>query len=225
MVFARGFLLKCRCGEGRGGKAGDFLGLDVEDGEIESDEAAQKGFGLLGVLPFLFKDRFEDTARFQLEQGLDTVVQFFLEGQDFALPVHDQAQGDRLHAAGRQSAAHLSPQHGREFESDQTVQYAAGLLGIHEVHIDIAGCLERVQYGVLGDFVEDDAAGVFFLQSQGLEKMPGDGFSFPVFIRRQIDGRGIRRQLFQFADHRFFVGGNDIFRLKTVLDVHAQIFL
>ena len=61
------------------------------------------------------------------------------------------------------SLLHLAPQHWRQLESDDAVEHAACLLGIDQVHVEMARMLDSLDDGRLGDFVEHDAAGLLFV--------------------------------------------------------------
>ena len=75
--------------------------------------------------------------------GLDRPVFVRLERLDLLLALDDHAQRRRLHAAGRQPALHLAPQHRREVEADQVVERAPRLLGVDQVHRDPAWLRHR----------------------------------------------------------------------------------
>jgi hypothetical protein len=53
---------------------------------------------------------------------VDGPVLFLDERLDFAFALDDQAQGDGLHAASGEAAAHLVPQQRRNLVADQTVE-------------------------------------------------------------------------------------------------------
>ena len=160
-----------------------------------------------------------------MEGGLDAVVGFRTEGHDFLFAVHDEAQGDALHAPGAELGLYFSPEDGGKLESHQAVQHAAGLLGVHQVHVDIPGVLNGAQDGVFGNFVENDAAGFFGGEFQNLLEVPGNGFPFAVFIGGQPDGvRGLGK-LAEFGHDLLLVGRNHIFGLEAVFDINAEFVL
>ena len=107
-----------------------------------------------------------------LEAAGDAVVGLRSEGDDLAFAVYHKAEGHTLHAACRKPAAYLLPEYGRQLEAYQTVQHAPGLLGVHEVHIQLARVVYRVQDGVFGDFMEDDATGLLLRDFERVGKMP-----------------------------------------------------
>ena len=80
-----------------------------------------------------------------------------IEGADFRLAVHDQAQRHGLHASGGKPPADLVPQQRRNLVAHQAVQHAARLLRVHQVLVDFAGMLERGLDRLRRDFVEHHA--------------------------------------------------------------------
>ena len=104
------------------------------------------------------------------------------EGDDFAFAFDQQPDGYALYAAGRERRPHLLPQHGREFEAHQTVQYAARLLRVDEVHVDRAGILDGFEDRPFGDFVENDALRLIDREAQHFGQVPCDSLAFAVFI-------------------------------------------
>ena len=157
-----------------------------------------------------------------MEERFHPIEGLAVEGHDFLLAVHDEAQGDALHPASGEFGLDLAPQHGREFEAHEPVQHAPGLLRIHQVQVDVPGMLDGLQDGRLGDFMEYDAAGFRGVQAQRFRQVPGDGFPFAVLIGGEPDGLGGRRELLQFGDDFLLVGRNHVFGLEAVCDVHAQ---
>ena len=85
--------------------------------------------------------------------------------------------------------------------------------------------LDGLQDGVLGDFVENDAAGLILGEAQGVVQVPGDGFPFPVLIGGQPDGVGRVCQLLQLVHDLFLPGRNHVFRREPIGYVYAQLLL
>ena len=88
------------------------------------------------------------------------------EALDLGLAIADQAQRHRLHAARRARPGQLAPQHRRQVEADQIVERPPRPVGIDEVRFDGARGRHRVEHGLLGDGVEDDA-----LHRLGLQRL------------------------------------------------------
>ena len=147
-----------------------------------------------------------------------------MEGDDLALTLHNQADSHRLHTTCRERRTHLFPQHGRELEADQTIQYATSLLGIDQIHVHRARRLDGLQDGLLRNLVEDDSLRLINRETQHFGQVPCDGLSFAVFIGSQPDGL-VFGQLCEFGYHLAFVGGNLIYGGKTTINFDTQSLL
>ncbi len=64
----------------------------------------------------------------------------------------------RLHPAGGQAGLHLLPEDGGDLVAVQAVEDAAGLLGVDQAAVDLAGLVDGPLDGLGGDLVEDHAA-------------------------------------------------------------------
>ena len=226
MELPGGFLLEGGRGEGGGGNAHAFFlfhGTDAVDG---ADAVLEEGPGLVFGGKAGIQGGFHlHVGAFRPEGGFHAVEGLRTECHDFFFAVHDEAEGDALHAAGAQLGLDFPPQDGGEFKPHQPVQHAAGLLGVHQVHVYAAGVLDGFQDGVFGNLMEDDTAGLVLGKVQRLEQMPGDGFPFTVLIGGQPDGGSGIGQFLQLRDHFLLVRGNDILGREAVFDVHAQFML
>ena len=124
-----------------------------------------------------------------LESGLDAPIFLRAERLDLALAVDDQAQRDRLDAAGRLGARQLAPQHRRQGESDQVVERPARQIGIDQLLVDLARVVDGVDHGALGDFVERHALDRQLVQQparlQRLDDVPGNRLAFAIRVGRQ----------------------------------------
>ena len=159
------------------------------------------------------------------EVGFDGPVFLGDEGLDLALALHDEAHGHALHAPGGEAAPDLLPEEGREAVADQAVEHAAGLLGVDEVHVDLA----RVGYGGLyragGDLVELDAVDTAGCRSPApvdFAHVPGYGLALAVGVGGQVDGLGGLHALAQVLDGLALVAGHDVLGREAVLGVDAQ---
>ena len=226
--LAARLLLERRGGERRRREAlcGLLLGAGHREGGV--DAAAQERLGLLA--------RLEARRELGLEERLvgvvggvelrhDAVVGGRMEGDDFTLALHEQPYGNALHAARRERRPHLLPQHGRELEAHQTVQNAARLLGVDQIHVDRARVLDGVENRPLGDFVEYDALGLVHGETQHFGQVPCDGLSFAVFIGCEPDGLGLLRELPQLVDHLLLVARYFVDGLEPLRDVDAEVLL
>ena len=224
-----GFLLQGRGGEGGCRGAAGRLAADVFDDKSGRLELLKQGQCLLLVGELVgivgLEGGHAAVAVGHHEDDRCLVIRFRLEMHDFALAFHNQSHSHRLYAAGRQGGLDALPQDGRQFETHQAVQHAAGLLGVDQVGVDAAGMLDGLLDGILGDLVENNAAGMVVLQAQDIEQMPGDGFSFAVFIGSQPDGLGLAGGLGQFADQFLLVGRKFVQRLESMIYIYAESFL
>ena len=89
-----------------------------------------------------------------------------LECPDFILPIHHHAGGNGLDTACRQAPAHLLPQQRRKLVAHDPVQNPAGLLGIHQIIVNIPGMGNGLLDHLLGDLVESDTLSLFIGQAQ-----------------------------------------------------------
>ena len=162
---------------------------------------------------------------FRTEHGLHPVIRFRAERHYLLFPVNDYSQGDALNAACRQFGLDFLPKDGGKLESHEAVHHAARLLGVHQVHINAPGGLDRIQDRSFGNLVEHYPAGLGGVQLQGFAKVPGYGLSLAVLIGGQPHGAGGIGHFLEFVNKFLLLRGNHIFRLETVVDVHAQLTL
>ena len=128
------------------------------------------------------------------EQSCEVEVGLGDEGADLVLAVDDQPQRDRLDATGGDARRDRAPQHRRESVPDDAVDGAAGLLRLHECHVEMARVGERSTDRRLGDLVERDAVGGRDVQAEDLSQMPGDRLTLTVEVGGEPDGvRRLRR--------------------------------
>ena len=211
-------------GERRGQRAGALL-VEVDDvGVLERTVVAEARTGG-DALAVDGEQAGRERARLVLlagvERGLEVPVRRRAERHPGPLALDDEPRRHRLHAAGGQAAHDLLPEHRADLVAVQAVEDAAGLLGVDEVHVDVA----RVGHGALdrlaGDLVEDDALDRD-LGLQLVEQVPGDGLALAVLICREHELVGVLEQLLELGDLRLLVGGHDVDRLEGVVDVDPE---
>jgi len=154
-------------------------------------------------------------GRFKVPVGSDA------EQHALAFTLDDESGGDRLDPAGGQPAHDLLPQHRADLVAVEAVEDAAGLLGIDQIHVDIARMGDGVLNGVLGDLVEDDA----FDRNRRfelIEQVPSDGLTLAVLIRREYELVCFLEQLLELGHLLLLLRRHDIDRLETVVDVDAE---
>ena len=65
------------------------------------------------------------------------------EGHPLALALHDEARGRALHPAGSQAAVDLAPEDRRDLPAHEAIEDAAGLGGVDQAFVDVAGSRRR----------------------------------------------------------------------------------
>ena len=116
--------------------------------------------------------RREAFAGFGLELDLDRPVFAGLERLDLGFALADQAQRDRLHAAGRAAARQFAPQHRRQREPDQIIERATRQIGLDQLGVDLARVAEGVEHRVARHRVEHDALDIDILQARAAASAP-----------------------------------------------------
>src|SRR6184192_1204502 len=196
--LARRLLLEARGDEGRRRMAPALFAFDLRDRPVGAGEPREhlvharlrveaEALVVELLAPDLGETRREGRRLARLEPGLDRPVLLGREGADLALALADDADGDRLHAARREPAAHLVPEQRRELVADQPVEDAARLLRVEAVLVELAGLLERLEDRLLRDLVEQHAMDVLPPRAELLRDVPGDGLALAVGVRRQVD--------------------------------------
>ena len=114
--------------------------------------------------------------------GFEIPVAAAAEGPTGPLPLHQQAHRHRLHPTGRKSPGHLLPEQRREGVAHQAIEDAAGLLGVHELHVEFAGALQGPADRLLGDLVEHHPLDGH-LGGEQLQQVPADALPLAVLVR------------------------------------------
>ena len=139
-----------------------------------------------------------------------------------ALALDDQAQRHALHPTGAEAAPNLAPQQRAEFVAHQPIENAAGLLRVHQRHVDVAGMREGVADGRRRDLVKHHALRARPIDPGRFHQMPRDRLAFAIGVGRQVDRVGAIRQRGQFLHHFFLFIGHAILRREVMLDIHRQ---
>ena len=141
--------------------------------------------------------RVDQLAQFRL----DRPILLRLERPNLALAFHHQPHRDGLHPPGAQSARDPLVQQRRNLVAHDAVEDSPRLLGIDQLHVHLAGVVERRPHGVLGNFIELHAEKLraVLLALQNLLQMPGDRFAFAIRVGRQIDLLGALGGLFEIV--------------------------
>ena len=160
------------------------------------------------------------------EDRLDRPVLAGGEAVDLALALDDEAHGDRLDAPGRQAAADLARQERAERVADEPVDDPPRLLGVDEVHVDLARVGERLADGRLGDLVEGHPPRLGRGDVGRLGDVPGDRLALAVEVGGEVD-RG-RTPLAAFSMSATCLRRSseiDVLGLEIVVDVDAELAL
>ena len=157
-----------------------------------------------------------------LQPGLEVPVAAAAEGPAGPLALHEQAHRHRLNPAGAQPPRHLFPQQGREGVAHQPIQDPPGFLGVHQLHVELAGLIQSPADRLLGDLVEDHPLHRH-LGAEQLQQVPADRFALPVFVRGQQQPVGTLEGVLELLDHLFFVLRHHVEGLEIAGGVHAQV--
>ena len=171
---------------------------------VQASEAGQEGLRVLGG------------------ERLDVPVAGGDERHPLALPLDDHAGRGGLHATGREARLHLVPEHRRDVPAEEAVEDAAGLLGIDQGEVQLAGVADGGLDRVLGDLVEDHALDGH-LRVEHLQEVPRDGLALAVLIRGEQDLVGALERALEFADRLRLAIADDVVRVEVVLDVDGVL--
>ena len=184
---------------------------------------AGKFLQLFGEVRFnLGKLRLERRGRGSGKQRAEGPEFFGHEGEPFLFAFHDEAQRHRLHSSGGNAALHGFPQQRRNLVAHETVEHAAGLLGVEEIGIDVVRMFQGVLHGAGRDFVELNALDVLRLVLDDLGDVPGNGFPFAVRVGSKVHGVGLGGRFLQIAHHLFLALDDFVVRGKVVGFIHAD---
>ena len=227
-----GLLLEGAGDERRSGGTAFVLALDVADGEGRVSDALQNLIHLLlGLkLHLLFPApelglEGSKVGGNAVKGGLQGPVFLRHKGPDLGLPLGHQSCGHGLDAAGGQAPADLLPQQGGQLIAHDPVQDAAGLLGVHQVLVDLPGSSNALGNDLFRDFVEGDPAGLGVRQIQQLLQVPGNGFSFPVRVGCQVHLLAGVGGVLQRSDGLLLSFDGLVVRLEAVFQIHAHLAL
>ena len=157
-----------------------------------------------------------------LQLGLEIPVTAAAEGAAGPLPLHQQAHRHRLHPAGGEPPGHLLPEERREGVAHEAIEDAARLLGVHQLHVELARVLQGAADRLLGDLVEDHAPHGH-LGVEQLAQVPADALPLPILVRGQQEAIGALEGVLELLDHLFLVLRHHVERSEVVGGVHAEV--
>ena len=144
------------------------------------------------------------------------------EGDPLTLALDHQTGGHGLHTPRGQARGHLAPQHRRDFVAVEPVQDPAGLLGVHEVLVDVPQLAEAALDGLLGDLGERQAVDGH-LGLEHLQQVPRDGLALAVPIRGEVEGVRVLELALELGDLLLLVRVHHVVRVELVLHVHREL--
>ena len=144
---------------------------------------------------------------------------------DLVLAVNHHARGDGLHAPRGQPLLDLHPEQRADLVAHQPVEQTARLLGVDELHVHRARLLDRALDRLFRDLVEFHAAFALRVDAQNGRQMPRNRLALAVRVRRENDGLRALRFLADALKHFAASADGDIFRLKVMLHVYAELRL
>ena len=155
------------------------------------------------------------------EGGLEVPVVGGPERDPLPLPLDHEAHREALHPAGGEALVDLAPQHRRHLVAVEAVEDAAGLLGVDEALVDLAGVVDGLLDGRPGDLVEHHP----LHRHPGLQLLAAGARRWPrPRDPRRWRGRARRRPSAppEALDHIALVRADDVLRGEAVVDVDAQ---
>ncbi len=149
-------------------------------------------------------------------------VLFRNKGVDLLFSVADDAQRHRLDTPRAQSPLDLRPQHRRYLIAHHPVQTPSCLLGIHQIHVDLSGVLQRFFDRRLRDLIKSNAVNFLVFQFQRREQVPGNSLPLAVRVRCQIYLLGFLHFFSQIRQNVSLPPDRNILRLKIMLHINSE---
>lgn len=224
-----GFLLEGRGDERRFGVTGALFFLDGSDLRGQAVDALPQGRCCLGIgdlgLVAVYAPEFGHHRWVGGEMEREVPVLLGDEGLAFAFSVNDEAQGHRLNPPCRQPPLDFGPQEGRDFIAHQSIEDAAGLLGVKERSAQIRGVRQGLAYGPRRDFVEPDALEIGIGVADQFRHVPGNGLAFSIRIWGEIHNTRLLGSSAQFLHDLRLPRDDLVVGYESVLFVHPKVFL
>ena len=138
------------------------------------------------------------------------------------LALDDHAHRNALHAPGRRglAAAEHAPQHRRRLPADEAVELAAAFLRLDELHVELAGVLDRFADRVRRDLVEHHPLHGH-VRLEHLEHVPADRLALAILVGREDELVGALERLLQLGDDLLLVGVHHVAGVEVVVGVDA----
>ena len=156
-----------------------------------------------------------------VEGALEIPVRRDPEPHPLTLTVDHESGCDGLHPTGGETGHHLAPEDRADLVAVEAVEDAARLLGLDQVHVDLAGALHCGVDRARGDLVEHHPADRH-LGVELVEEVPGDRLALTVLVSGEEELVGFLEQALELGHVRLLVARDDVHRLEAVVDVDAQ---
>ena len=155
------------------------------------------------------------------ERAVEVPVARGAERHARPLAIDDEPRGDALHAPGRRPRADAPERDVRDLVPHETVEHAATLLRLDELHVEVTPVVDGFVDRFARDLVEDHALHRH-VGLEHLEQVPRDRLALAVFVGREIElARALQRGL-QLRHHLLLVVGDDVDRREVVVDVDTE---
>jgi len=226
---AGSLLLQGTGDERRGGLLGALALFQFAHGVLGPLQALLNGAGLfliVGQELFALGVRGEAGRKglaAHAEAGVNVPVLLRLEILDLFFPVVDDPDGHALHTACRQAPADFPPEERAELIAHQTVQHAAGLLGVEEVFVNGAGVGHALLHAFLRDLVKGHAVVAVGVQAQDIGQVPADGFALTVRVGREDDAVRVLGLALELLNELFLALDADVLGRIAMLHINAQL--
>ena len=145
-----------------------------------------------------------------------------MERDAFALAFDDQPHGHALNTTGRETSTDFFPEQLRDIKAVQAIEDAACFLSSYQSFIDLARVGQSILNGLFGDFVEHQSVDGHF-GFEDFEKVPRNGLSFAVFVRRQVELVHVFQKIFEFINLFLLVGRHDVDRGEILINIDSQV--
>ena len=231
-----GFLLqRTRCERRRGFCGADAL-FDFVDNVLSRTHFSGNSARFIAVYYFVFVAVYIVERRLEnvcfgafctvlCKHGSDVPILFGFEFAYFVFAVDNHFERGGLNSSRRQSRFlarfDFARKYGRNLVAHKSVEHAARLLRIHEIHIDFARIFHSRTHGFRRYFVELDTH-LVALNSEGVFEVPADCFAFAVRVGCEIDFFVFFDRLRKFFNRFFLVGRHDVLRFETVFYIDSQ---
>ena len=124
--------------------------------------------------------------------------------------------------AGGETPPDLFPQQRGELVAHDPVQDPSGLLGVHQVLVNVPVGGDGLIDHPLGNLVEGHPPGLVAGEAQQLPQVPADGLPLTVRVGGQIHIFTALGRFLQVVDDVFFALDGAVVGFKVVLEVHAE---